>query len=57
MVTGAKTMKKKHFYKKPLKYCPCCKWPGSIDQMNKRKWLSIKKYGHAERLSPEGSKE
>lgn len=56
MVTGAKTMKKKDFYKKPLKFCPCCKWPGSIDQMNKKKWLSVKKYGHAERLNEETQK-
>ena len=44
-------LSKKDFYKKPLKKCPCCKWPGAIHEMGKRKWLSIKIHGHRERLS------
>ena len=50
-------MTKREFYKKPLKKCPCCKWPGSVDEIGKRKWLSVKINGHRERLSPEASKD
>jgi hypothetical protein len=37
---------KKQFYKKPLpkkERCHCCKFPGSIDKMGRRKWLSSKR--------------
>jgi len=41
-----KKLTKKKFYKKPLRKCPCCKYPGNINDMNKIKWLSVKYYGH-----------
>lgn len=37
-------MTKKDYYKKRHNDCPCCGWQGHVN-FNKRKWLTLKKFG------------